>query len=92
VNTVGKRELFKLNYYQGGANFRIPTVGAKSENGAVMANIQLPGLMIRYTTDGSEPSVKSAVYTAPISAKGTVKLRAFDSKGRGGRTVQILVP
>ncbi len=89
VNIVGKRELFKLNYYQGGANFRIPTVGAKVENGAVVANIQLPGLVMRYTTDGSEPAIKSAIYTAPISAKGTVKLRAFDSKGRGGRTVQV---
>jgi hexosaminidase len=89
VNQIGKRELFKLNYYQGGANFRIPTVGAKLENGVVTANIQLPGLAIRYTTDGSEPTLKSAVYTAPISAKGMVKLRAFDSKGRGGRTVQI---
>lgn len=89
VNTVGKRELFKLNYYQNGVNFRIPTVGAKVENGVVVANIQLPGLVIRYTTDGSEPTLKSPVYTAPISAKGIVKLRAFDSKGRGGRTVQV---
>ena len=89
VNTVGKRELFKLNYYQGGVNFRIPTVGAKVENGVVVANIQLPGLVIRYTTDGSEPTPKSAIYTAPISTKGTIKLRAFDSKGRGGRTVQM---
>ena len=46
VNVVGKRELTKLNYYQGGANFRIPTVGAKQANGLVHANIQLPGLTL----------------------------------------------
>lgn len=89
TNTVGKKELFKLNYYQGGANFRIPTVGAKIINGAVYANIQLPGLAIRYTTDGTEPTTNSALYTEPINQKGSFKFRAFDSKGRGGRTIQI---
>ena len=89
VNTVGKRELFKLNYYQGGANFRIPTVGAKVEKGVVVANIQLPGLILRYTTDGTEPTLKNLIYQEPIVTKGIIKLRAFDSKGRGGRTIQV---
>lgn len=88
ANTVGKRELFKLNYYQGGAKFRIPTVGAKVENGTVVANIQLPGLSIRYTTDGTEPTLQSAVYQFPIPAKGSIRLRAFDSSGRGGRLIK----
>jgi len=78
-----------LNYYQGGVNFRIPTVGAKVINGMVEANIQLPGLAIRYSSDGSEPTINSTIYTNPITQKGTIKLRAFDSKGRGGRTVQV---
>ena len=89
VNVVGKQELTKLNYYQGGANFRIPTVGAKQMNGAIHANIQLPGLTIRYTNDGSEPSLNSKQYVQPIADKGVIKLRAFDSKGRGGRTIEI---
>ncbi len=89
VNVVGKRELTKLNYYQGGANFRIPTVGAKQMNGAIHANIQLPGLTIRYTNDGSEPTLNSKQYVQPIADKGVIKLRAFDSKGRGGRTIEV---
>ena len=89
VNTVGKQELFKLNYYQGGVNFRIPTVGAKRVDGKVLANIQLPGMQIRYTTDGTEPTVNSPLYTSPIVSTGIVKLRAFDSRGRGSRTVEI---
>jgi hexosaminidase len=89
VNVVGKRELTKLNYYQGGANFRIPTVGAKQVNGLVHANIQLPGLTIRYTNDGSEPTISSKQYVEPIAEKGIIKLKAFDSKGRGSRTIEI---
>jgi hexosaminidase len=89
TNTVGKKELYKLNYFQDGANFRIPTVGAKIINGKVYANIQLPGMIIRYTLDGSEPNSNSNMYMAPISEKGNIRLRAFDSKGRGSRTIEI---
>lgn len=89
VNVVGKRELTRLNYYQGGAGFRIPTVGARVIDGTVQANIQLPGLTIRYTTDGTEPTINSKQYEQPITEKGLIKLRAFDSKGRGGRTIEI---
>ncbi len=89
VNGVGKRELTKLNAYQGGAQFRIPTVGAKIAQGTVMANIQLPGLTIYYTTDGSELTPNSDVYQAPIPTKGLLRFRAFDSKGRGGRSIQV---
>ena len=89
VNVVGKRELTRLNYYQGGAGFRIPTVGARVIDGTVQANIQLPGLTIRYTTDGTEPALNSKQYEQPITEKGLIKLRAFDSKGRGGRTIEI---
>jgi hexosaminidase len=89
TNTVGKQELPKLNYFQGGAQFRIPTVGAKVENGMVTANIQFPGLDIRYTTDGTEPTISSPLYTAPMAIKDVVRFRAFDSKGRGGRSIKI---
>jgi len=91
ANITGKRLLPVLNYYQGGANFRIPTVGAKIVNGAVAANIQFPGLDIRFTTDGTEPSVKSPLYKEPITTKGAIRLRAFDHKGRGSRSVDLLM-
>jgi hexosaminidase len=89
VNVLGKKELPRLCWYQDGAGFRIPTVGAKVENGSILANIQLPGFTIRYTTDGSEPTASSAEYTDPIAAKGQIKLRAFDARGRGGRSIVI---
>jgi peptidoglycan/xylan/chitin deacetylase (PgdA/CDA1 family)/N-acetyl-beta-hexosaminidase len=51
--------------------------------------------MIRYTTDGSEPTAASPVYTGPftISATATVKFRAWDNannlEGTKSRTIQI---
>lgn len=89
ANIVGKRELPRLAVLNGGYNYRIPPPGALVENGKVSANVQLPGLLIRYTTDGKEPTAKSPVYSAPVAVKGTVKLKVFDSAGRGSRTVIV---
>jgi hexosaminidase len=89
ANIVGKKELPRLARLNGGYQYRIPTAGAVVENGKVLANVQLPGMVIRYTVDGKEPTVKSPVYTAPVDAGGVVKLKVFDSVGRGGRTVAV---
>ncbi|UKJ07251.1 family 20 glycosylhydrolase [Solitalea lacus] len=90
ANVIGKRELPRLDYYSGGYQYRIPPVGAVIQNGKVMANIQLPGFKIVYTTDGSNPNQKSAVYNQPIESKGTIKLQALDSKGRGGKITTLV--
>lgn len=89
INIVGKRELPRLDNYDGGYHYRIPMPGAAVVNGSVLANLQIPGFEIRYTTDGSEPSLASNLYTGPVRAKGVVKFRAFNSKGRGGNTAVI---
>lgn len=39
------------------------------------------GAVIRYTTDGSEPTLKSTKYTAPLTFKKTTLLRAVEVKG-----------
>ncbi len=85
VNRVGKRELPRLAYFKGGFLYRIPAPGVLKENGKVKANTQLPGLVIRYTTDGTEPNAQSPVYTIPLDDNGKVKFRCFDMKSRGGR-------
>jgi hexosaminidase len=90
VNILGKRELPKLDYYNGGFGYRIPTPGAEITNGKVKANIQLPGFTIRYTSDGSEPDVNSKTYSKSIDSKSTIKLSAFDSRGRKGKTITVL--
>jgi len=89
INTVGKRELPRLDAYAGGFQYRIPTAGAKIINGQVAANVQFPGYTIRYTTDGTEPIAQSSIYSEPIKATGTIKLKVFSLAGRAGRTILI---
>lgn len=88
-NLLGKREFTRLNHYAGGFNYRIPTVGVKLEDGKVHANTQFPGLVIKYTLDGSEPTLKSKTYTAPFTQSGLMRFKTFNTSGRGGRTIAI---
>lgn len=90
VNVLGQRDLVRLDAYSGGYNYRIPSVGAKVENGKVLANMQLPGFTIRYTSNGQELDAKSKIYAGPIKVKGMIKLKLFNAKGRSGRTVTVL--
>jgi hexosaminidase len=90
VNVVAKRELPRLE--RDGYQYRIPTPGLKAEAGQVLASVELPGLTLRYTTDGSEPSARSAVVSGPIPLKGTVRVAAFDGKGRKGHTASVSAP
>lgn len=88
ANALGKRELPRLAYLYGGYNYRIPTPGAILNDGFLEANTEFPGLLIRYTTDGSEPGPESAIYTGKIKLSvDSVKLKAFDAAGRSSRTV-----
>jgi hexosaminidase len=89
ANRVGKRELPRLTYYNGGFSYRIPEPGLKLRDGKVYANIQLPGLEIRYTRDGSDPVAGSTIYTGPLTEKGKFRFAAFDISGRRGRVVGV---
>lgn len=89
VNIIGKKELPRMSYYAGGFNYRIPTAGVQVANGLATANVQLPGLTIRYTTDGSLPGLKSPVYSKPVEAKGTLQFRVFNAEGKAGRSVKV---
>jgi hexosaminidase len=53
------------------------------------ANVGFPGLIIRYSTDGDDPTADSPVYSGPVKISGAVKLRAFSPKGRGSLTMEI---
>jgi len=85
LNVVGKRTLPMLDYYRGGYNYRVPKPGLALEEGKWAANIQFPGMLLRYTTDGKEPDSKSLPYKDPVPANGEkLQCRVFDRRGRGG--------
>lgn len=89
VNTLAQKELPRLSHLNGGYNYRVPLPGALIESGTLNANVAFPGLTIRYTTDGSEPTQKSTEYKSPVKVSGTVKLKSFDASGKGSRTVIV---
>jgi len=89
VNKLGKKELPRLDYHLGGIGYRIPFPGAITNTNGILMNHQFPGFDIRYTTDGSEPTLKSTLYQELITHKGTIKAKAFDRRGRSSLTIEI---
>ena len=57
--------------------------------GEGFANVEYPGLIIRYTTDGTEPARNSLRYEGPVQVQGNVRLRAFDLAGNGSRAISV---
>jgi hexosaminidase len=89
ANRLAQRELARLDYLLGGVKYRLPPPGAQVRNGLLRANVAFPGLQIRYTVDGTEPGNNSALYREPIPTAQRVKLKSFDTRGRGSRTVAL---
>ena len=83
-----------------GSNYRVPDpVGLIAErkvledHAPVALSSFVPGSVIRYTIDGSEPTASSPAYTAPIdvrvgSSPVTVSARLFLPNGRSGAVVR----
>jgi hexosaminidase len=61
-------------------------------DGILKANVDFPGLTIRYTTEGSETNVKSKVYEKPVQVGATVRVRGYNRVGRGGRICTVQNP
>jgi len=92
VNVLGQRELPRLDREVSSVNYRIPTPGLKAQGGVVHCSVELPGFMLRYTTDGSEPTVRSSLVRDPIPFRGTVRVAAFNTTGRKGHTARLTAP
>ena len=92
VNVVGKRELPRLEREMPGLSYRIPSPGLRVRDGAVYTSAELPGFTLRYTTDGSEPTARSAVVRGPIPLRSTVRVAAFSATGRKGQAASVKAP
>ncbi len=87
ANRLARVELPRLHYLNGGYNYRVPAPGVIVEGNLLKANTELPGLKIYYTTDGTEPTTSSQLYSGPVEVNSLAKVRAFDSSGRGSSVV-----
>lgn len=60
------------------------------DRATVKMTTQLPDHQIRYTLDGSEPTLQSPLYQAPFSIEKTVvlKARSYTSDGKASRVVE----
>jgi hexosaminidase len=92
ANRLGQRELPRLDRAPLAYGYRLPPPGAVFRDGALHANVALPGLSLRYTVDGSEPHASSQRYQGPVMADlatHAFKIATFDTRGRKSRTVTI---
>jgi hexosaminidase len=89
ANRMGQVELPRLDFLNGGVQYRLPPPGAVVRDGRVSANVAFPGIAIRYTVDGTEPDLAAALFQNPIPLSTKIKLRSFDTRGRSSRTENI---
>lgn len=61
-----------------GINFRLPHPGLLVKDGKLYANAAIQDAGIRYTTDGSEPTMQSALWEMPVECDApVVKAKTF---------------
>lgn len=90
LNVLGKRELPRLSYFDGGFSYRIPKPGGIYKDGKFSANVQYPGLIIKYTVNGDTPDFSSKTYIEPLSTESAVvRFRTFDVKGRASEVITV---
>jgi len=95
---VARVEKIKALYKQMDINYYVPSPRGLPEKTVFTATATVAfdtvpeGLLIRYTTDSSEPSVKSSLYEKPfeISSTTLIKAAAFDRYGQKSKTVVAL--
>lgn len=92
VNVLGQRVLPRLDLERADIRYRIAPPGLMLEDGRVLVNHVLPGLALRYTSDGSPPTARSRPVTGPIAARGVIRVAAFDRNGRSGLVARIHNP
>ena len=89
VNALGQRVLPRLDLDGSAVAYRIAPPGLLLDGERVLVNHVLPGIALRYTTDGSTPGATSKPVTGPITERGLIQVAAFDRNGRAGLVARI---
>jgi hexosaminidase len=91
VNLVSQRELPRLETIFGGVQFRLPKPGVSIINEQVLVNAAFPGMLIRYTDSGQEPTATSPIYREPIYMRPgyTPRFKLFLQSGKSGMSSGI---
>ncbi|MUI15900.1 family 20 glycosylhydrolase [Massilia dura] len=89
VNALGRRVLPRLDLERTGVAYRIAPPGLLVDGGRVLVNHVLPGMTLRYTSDGTVPTAASRLVAGPIAERGTIRVAAFDRNGRAGLAASV---
>ena len=91
ANTLSQRHFRSMKNLYGGLFFDLGKPGAIISDDSLYVRTKFPGLIVRYTTDGSVPNKKSKEYKDPIKVNPNdqIILRIFDGFGRGGNYVKL---
>jgi hexosaminidase len=91
VNLVRQRELPRLETIFGGVQFRLPKPGVSVINEQVQVNAAFPGMLIRYTDSGQEPTEDSPIYRESIYMRPgyTPRFKLFMQSGKSGMSSGI---
>jgi hexosaminidase len=92
VNVLSRRVLPRLDLEKTGVAYRIAPPGLMLDSGRVLVNHVLPGITLRYTSDGSAPTASSKLVDGAIADKGVIQVAAFDRNGRAGLVSRIENP
>ena len=90
-NNIGQRLLPIVDNLFGGLSYDLPKPGGIIIENKLYANTVFPGLDIKYTLDGSEPTFTSNTYESPFEVQDgdIINLRLFDKTGRGGNSILV---
>jgi hexosaminidase len=92
VHQLGLKVLPKLDQELKGVAYRLAPPGVRIQQGLVHVNHELPGVQIRYTTDGAAPGVRSPLVMGPLPYSASLKFAAFAANGRASRAVSLEAP
>ena len=92
LNQLGQRELGRLDVRNGGYHYRIPQPGIMVDKaGMLHVNMEMPGFVVRYTTDGTAPTNKSSIYSKPFKANGEIQMSAFSKNGKNQSNISKII-